>query len=126
MPSRQTVEDFIALVESNRHDEAIERFYTEDASMQENLTEPPRRGRDLLVAHERAVLARAKSVASECVRPVLIDGDTVVVHWVFQFEFKDGSKRRIEELAHQTWKGEKIWRERFYYDPAQMKAQPPS
>lgn len=123
MPSRQTVEDFIALVESNRHDEAIERFYTEDASMQENLTEPPRRGRDLLVAHERAVLARAKSVASECVRPVLIDGDTVVVHWIFQFEFKDGSKRRIEELAHQTWKGEKIWRERFYYDPAQMKAE---
>lgn len=123
MPSRQTVEDFIALVESNRHDEAIERFYTEDASMQENLTEPPRRGRDLLVAHERAVLARAKSVASECVRPVLIDGDTVVVHWIFRFEFKDGSKRRIEELAHQTWKGEKIWRERFYYDPAQMKAE---
>jgi ketosteroid isomerase-like protein len=123
MPSRQTVEDFIALVESNRHDEAIERFYTEDASMQENLTEPPRQGRDRLVAHERAVLARAKTVASECVRPVLIDGDTVVVHWVFHFEFKDGSKRRIEELAHQTWKGEKIWRERFYYDPAQMKAQ---
>lgn len=123
MPSRQTVEDFIALVESNRHDEAIERFYTEDASMQENLTEPPRRGRDLLVAHERAVLARAKSVTSECVRPVLIDGDTVVVHWIFRFEFKDGSKRRIEELAHQTWKGEKIWRERFYYDPAQMKAE---
>ncbi|WP_374301670.1 nuclear transport factor 2 family protein [Ferrovibrio sp.] len=123
MPSRQTVEDFIALVESNRHDEAIERFYTEDASMQENLTEPPRQGRDRLVAHERAVLARAKTVASECVRPVLIDGDTVVVHWVFHFEFKDGSKRRIEELAHQIWKGEKIWRERFYYDPAQMKAQ---
>jgi len=121
MPSRQTVEDFIALVETNRHDEAIERFYTEDASMQENLTEPPRQGRDRLVAHERAVLARAKSVASECVRPVLIDGDTVVVHWVFHFEFKDGSKRRIEELAHQIWKGEKIWRERFYYDPAQMK-----
>lgn len=123
MPSRQTVEDFIALVETNRHDEAIERFYTEDASMQENLTEPPRQGRDRLVAHERAVLARAKTVTSECVRPVLIDGDTVVVHWVFHFEFKDGSKRRIEELAHQTWKGEKIWRERFYYDPAQMKAQ---
>lgn len=123
MPSRQTVEDFIALVETNRHDEAIERFYTEDASMQENLTEPPRQGRDRLVAHERAVLARAKTVTSECVRPVLIDGDTVVVHWVFHFEFKDGSKRRIEELAHQIWKGEKIWRERFYYDPAQMKAQ---
>ncbi|MCW0236723.1 MAG: nuclear transport factor 2 family protein [Ferrovibrio sp.] len=121
MPSRETVEAFVAMVESNQHDLAIEHFYTEDASMQENLTEPPRRGRDTLVAHERAVLARAKTVRTECIRPVLIDGDTVVVHWVFHFEFKDGSKRRIEELAHQTWQGEKVWRERFYYDPAQMK-----
>ncbi len=125
MPRRETVEAFVALVESNQHDLAIERFYAEDATMQENLTEPPRRGRDTLVAHERAVLARAKSVETECVRPVLIDGDTVVIHWIFYFEFRDGSKRRIEELAHQTWKGEQVWRERFYYDPAQMKAEAP-
>lgn len=122
MPSRETVEAFVAMVESNQHDLAIERFYTADASMQENLTEPPRQGRDRLVAHERAVLARAATVQTECVRPVLIDGETVVIHWVFHFVFKDGSKRRIEELAHQTWQGEKVWRERFYYDPAQMKA----
>lgn len=124
MPSRETVEAFVAVVESNRHAEAIEQFYAEDASMQENLNTPPRQGRDTLVAHERAVLARAKTVQTECVRPVLIEGDTVVIHWIFQFEFKDGSRRRIEELAHQTWKGDKVWRERFYYDPAQMKAEP--
>lgn len=123
MPSRETVNAFVAVVESNRHAEAIEQFYAEDASMQENLNTPPRQGRDTLVAHERAVLARAKTVQTECVRPILIEGDTVVIHWIFQFEFKDGSKRRIEELAHQTWKGDKVWRERFYYDPAQMKAE---
>lgn len=121
MPSRETVDAFVAMVESNQHDLAIERYYAEDASMQENLNMPPRQGRDTLVAHERAVLARAKTVQTECVRPVLIDGDTVVIHWIFHFEFKDGSKRRIEELAHQTWKGDKVWRERFYYDPVQMK-----
>lgn len=125
MPSRETVEAFVAMVESNQHDRAIAEFYAEDATMQENLNMPPRQGRDTLVAHERAVLARAKTVETECVRPVLIDGDTVVIHWIFRFEFKDGSKRRIEELAHQTWKGEKVWRERFYYDPAQMKAEAP-
>lgn len=124
MPSRETVEAFVAVVESNRHAEAIEQFYAEDASMQENLNTPPRQGRDTLVAHERAVLARAKTVQTECVRPVLIEGDTVVIHWIFHFEFKDGSKRRIEELAHQTWKGDKVWRERFYYDPVQMKTEP--
>lgn len=125
MPSRETVEAFVAMVESNQHDQAIAQFYAEDATMQENLNTPPRQGRDTLVAHERAVLARAKTVETECVRPVLIEGDTVVIHWIFRFEFKDGSKRRIEELAHQTWKGDKVWRERFYYDPAQMKAEAP-
>lgn len=123
MPSRETVEAFVAMVESNQHDRAIAEFYAEDATMQENLNTPPRQGRDTLVAHERAVLARAKTVETECVRPVLIEGDTVVIHWIFRFEFKDGSKRRIEELAHQTWKGDKVWRERFYYDPVQMKAE---
>lgn len=120
MPSRETLDAFIATVEANDHVEAIARFYTEDASMQENLN-PPRQGRALLMAHEQKVLDRAARVKSTCVRPVLVDGDTVVIHWIFEFEFKDGSKRRIEELAHQTWKGDKVWRERFYYDPAQMK-----
>lgn len=121
MPSRKILEAFIAAVESGDHAGAIERFYAEDASMQENLTEPPRQGRDTLVAHEKKVLARASAVRTTCMRPVLVDGDTVVIHWIFEFDFKDGSKRRIEELAHQTWRGDQVWRERFYYDPAQMK-----
>jgi len=50
MPSAQTLERFIARVESNAHVEAIEEFYTEDASMRENFA-PPRVGRDKLVAH---------------------------------------------------------------------------
>lgn len=50
MPSAETLERFIARVESNAHAEAIEEFYTADASMQEN-EQPPRRGRDELVEH---------------------------------------------------------------------------
>lgn len=121
MPSQTTLEAFIAAVESNDHVAAIRDFYTEDASMQENLTEPPRQGRQILMDHEAAALRRVKGVCSRCVRPVLVAGDTVVVHWIFEFDLPDGRVRRIEELAHQTWKGEKIHRERFYYDPAQMK-----
>jgi ketosteroid isomerase-like protein len=117
MPSRETVEALIAMVESNQHDAAIERFYTEDASMQENAG-PPRTGRDALVANERKILAAAKEVTSRCVRPVLIDGDTVVIHWTFDFAFRDGRTLHVDELALQTWCGEKLWRERFFYDPA--------
>lgn len=121
MPNPATLEAFIALVESGAHDSAIERFYTDDATMQENLTEPPRRGRANLVAHERAVLARVQRVESECVRPVFVDGDRTVIRWIFRFTFKDGSKRTMDELAYQRWDGEKIAEERFYYDPAQLR-----
>lgn len=73
MPDRNILETFIDTVVSGRHDEAIELFYTAEASMQENL-DPPRRGRDGLVARERGVMAGFKSIATSCVRPVFVDG----------------------------------------------------
>ena len=118
MPAAETLERFIARVEENAHVEAIEEFYTKDASMQENQS-PPRVGRDLLMARERAVLAKARSVQSTCVRPVFVSGDRVVVRWVFEFEWLDGTKTRMEELAYQRWEGERIAEETFFYDPAQ-------
>jgi len=119
MPSAQAIERFIARVESNAHAEAIEEFYTEDASMRENMA-APRVGRDALVASERATLARMRSVQSRCVRPVFVDGDLVVVRWIFRFEGHDGRVREIEELAYQRWRGERIAHEQFFYDPAQF------
>ena len=57
MLTQATVEAFIATVVSSHHAEAIERFYAANATMQEN-HHPPRVGRDVLVAQERAALAR--------------------------------------------------------------------
>lgn len=125
MPTPETIDRFIARVEANAHVEAIEEFYTADASMQENMG-TPRVGRDTLVAHERKVLARAKSLTSTCVRPVFVSGDRVVVRWVFQFEWLDGSTTRMEELACQRWEGERIAEETFFYDPAQRVATKPT
>ena len=126
MPSPDTLERFIARVEQNAHADAIEEFYAEDASMQENQSEP-RIGLALLVAGERKVLARAKSVHSRCVRPVFVNGDHVVIRWVFEFEWPDETRTRMEELAYQRWDGERIAAEQFYYDPAQrMPAKPQS
>lgn len=121
MPDRATLDAFIAAVESNDHVGAIRDFYAEDATMQENLNEP-RRGKQVLMEREAAVLRGVNAVRSTCVPPVLVAGDTVVIHWVFEFDLPDGKLRRIEELAHQTWAGNKIRTERFYYDPAQREA----
>lgn len=123
MPSLDTIERFIARVESNAHAEAVEEFYTADATMRENF-EPPRVGRELHVANERKVLARARSVQSQCVRPVFVNGDHVVVRWIFTFEWLDGSVTRMEELAYQRWDGERIAEEQFFYDPAQRIPRP--
>ena len=119
MPSPETLQRFIARVEENAHVEAIQEFYAENASMRENQKEP-RVGREKLVANERAALARAKSVTSKCVRPVLVAGDIVVIRWIFSFEFLDGRGMRIEELAWQRWEGERVVEEEFFYDPAQL------
>jgi hypothetical protein len=120
VPSPETLDRFIARVESNAHADAIEEFYTEGASMRENMKEP-RRGRAGLVSREKAVLAKAKSVRSTCVRPVLVNGSIVVVRWIFEFEWLDGKPAtRMEELAYQRWEGERIAEEQFFYDPAQL------
>jgi ketosteroid isomerase-like protein len=116
MPSRARLDEFIATVESNDHVGAIERYYTEDASMQENAG-PPRLGRDALVEHERAALARMAQVHSRCVSST-VEGDRVAIHWNFVLTDKSGKVRRFDEIAWQEWRGDRIFRERFFYDPA--------
>lgn len=118
MPTRETLDAFVAHVVSGDHVGAIERYYAEDASMQENL-QPPRVGRALLMAGEAKVLSKVERVTTELRGPVLHDGDTVAIRWRFEFFPKHGPSRVIEEVAWQTWDGEKIVRETFFYDPKQ-------
>lgn len=120
MPSKQTVEAFIATVVSGQHVEAIERFYAPNATMQEN-HHPPRVGRDVLVANERAALARHTHVFTHPVDFFAIEGDRVAIHWVFDFTRLDGKKHTIDEFSFQRWAGDKVIEERFFYDPAQMR-----
>ena len=120
MPSTETLERFVARVESGAHADAIAEFYVEDAQMRENQG-APRVGRTVLVAHEESVLRRARSVESTCVRPVLVDGPIVVVRWIFRFRWLDDTVTQMEELAYQRWEGERIAEEQFFYDPAQLR-----
>ena len=121
MPTANRVKDFLDRVQSNEHVQAIEEFYHVDATMQENLS-PPRGPRAALMESERQILAAHKGVVTRLIDPVFINGDQVVIHWVFEFTRPDDTVMRIEELAHQTWRGDRIASERFYYDPAQMRA----
>jgi ketosteroid isomerase-like protein len=118
MPSAEQVSALVSAVRDGRYVEAIEAFYHPAATMQEN-QEPPRVGRDALVAHEQALLARLQSMETRDVGAVVIDGDQVVINWVFEFTTREGSVRRMDELALQTWRDGLIVAERFFYDSAQ-------
>jgi ketosteroid isomerase-like protein len=103
MPSRQTVEAFVALVEAGDYVGAIEHFYAPDASTRENTGEPVV-GRDVLMAKERGVMARFRKIEASRIGPVLIEGDTVTARWKFTFTGADGSSRhpgrnRLADLA---------------------------
>ncbi len=120
MPSRERVQALVAMVEAGKYVEAIREFYAEDASMQEN-GEPPRAGRDRLIDHEWRMLEAHKEARTLPGSSFVLDGDRVVIHWTFVFTRRDGASFRMEELAHQRWRGDRIVEERFYYDPAQLK-----
>ena len=75
MPTRERLNEFIAVVESGDHAGAIERY----------------------------------------------EGDNVAIHWIFELTDKSGNVRRVDEVALQQWRGEKIFRERFFYDPSRPK-----
>src|SRR5258706_13138918 len=120
MPSRERLNEFIAVVEAGDHAGAIERYYTEDSSMQENAA-APRVGRDLLVAHERGVLTHMRHVYSKAVSSV-VEGENDAIHWIFELTDKSGKVHRIDEGSWQEWRGDKFFRERFFYDPSRPKA----
>ena len=124
MPSRATVDAFVALVESGDYVGAIEQFYATEASTREN-NGAPRVGRDNLMAIERHVMAAHHKIEARKLAPALIDADTVAIIWRFDFTTHQGTMRTLEEVAWQKWRGEQLLEEQFFYDPQQMLAERP-
>jgi ketosteroid isomerase-like protein len=118
MPTRERVLDFIDRMKRGESLELMPDFYAEDATAQENGA-PPRVGLAALMAHERAALERFKFDRVDA-PSFSVDGDVVAINWVFELSTPNGHVR-LDEIAYQHWRGDKIVRERFYYDPGQRK-----
>ena len=120
MPTTQRVKDFVSYVEQVRIVEALEKFYDEDVVMQDNAG-PPVVGRAANLERERAFFG-AITVHQMRALSVVVDGDRVTINWLFEYTSKDGRRYRMDQLAYQTWRGDRIVRERFYYDSASILA----
>ena len=120
MPSIQTVERFVQLVETGSGLDAIDVFYAEDVAVRENQA-PARVGKAALVANETAAQAAISDLRAHCVRPILAADDIVVIRWIFDYRDSQGRAVHFEELAYQRWVGDTIQEEQFFYDPGQFR-----
>jgi hypothetical protein len=118
MPSRERVQEFVRRMLAHESLELMPEFYAVDAEAQEN-DMPPRVGLPALMQHEREALARGRFLKIEAAS-VVVDGDRVAINWVFEFE-SQGKRLRLDEIAWQLWRGEQIVRERYFYDPGQLR-----
>jgi ketosteroid isomerase-like protein len=119
MPSRERVQAFVDVVLAGDFVQSIRDFYAEDATAQENLN-PPRVGREALIAYEQKTLDSMRKVSPH-LTTLLVDGDRVVIGWRFDMTSHEGVTRRLDELSLQTWRGDRIVSERFFYDPASIR-----
>jgi hypothetical protein len=120
MPSRERVAAFVAAIEKKQFLEALSEFYAEDMTAQEN-NDAPRVGRQAQEANETKALASMRFEESR-VASYLVDGDRVALHYAMDIVAADGTRCHLEEIAYQTWRGDRIVSERYFYDPAQMAA----
>jgi ketosteroid isomerase-like protein len=114
---KQSVQQFIVLVEQGNSLQAMQQFYAEDVVIFEN-RELARAGREQSVAFERNALANLEEPPS--LRALRFAADeasgTAFIEWRIRFRARGGRPMRLEEVAVQKWERGLISEERFYYE----------
>ena len=118
MLTRERIEALIAMCEQGKFIDAIEEFYDDGATMQEN-GGPLRIGKAALIENERRVLRSIKEIRVNRANSFLVDGNRAAINWIYEFIDEEGYTFRRNEIAYQRWQNGQIVEERFYYDPAE-------
>ena len=108
----------IELVENGKMLDAMNAFYAENITMQENVS-PPTVGFAANYARESAFYGSLEALKFTLVS-VLVEGDRAVINWMFDYTTADGKQYRMDEIAVQTWRNGKIVHERYIYDTASL------
>lgn len=112
---REHVDTLNALITAGRTLEAMERFYADDVTMQEN-QESPRVGKQACLDHERRLLAQTTSFEALLHRQVVDKTSGLVFsEWTFATTDTAGQSYRLTQVSVQQWSDERIQSEKFYY-----------
>jgi len=102
-------------ISSGRILEAMDEFYAENVSMQENAGEPIV-GRAKNIEREKQFLANIKDFKGYTVVSLSVGPETSAVESVMEFIDVNDRPVRLEQVAIQSWENDRIVSERFYYD----------
>ena len=112
----QKAQELQAMIGQGKAMEALDKFYHDDVVVVDG-NRPPRNGK----AEQKAAVQSWYEMIQEThgggVGALLADeenGITTAESWV-EVTMKDGNQMKMEEVAVQKWKGDKIIHERFYY-----------
>ncbi len=112
----KNVTELHRLIEAGETVLAIEKFYAESVSIQEN-DGPPRIGKTFNLQHEKENLKGVKEVKSSLINVAINEATGVVMsEWKCNFIDHLDQEFLLEEVSVQQWKNDKIIFERFYYN----------
>ena len=117
MSHLQRVKDMYDMILGGQMMDAFEKYYHEDVAMVE-ATDEVRKGKDSNREFEMSWLSSIQEFHGGGVNTITSNeetGQTTVEVWM-DVTYKDGNRSKMEEVAVQSWQGDKIIRERFYYN----------
>jgi len=118
MPSlTENVAEFCALLTGGKTLAALERYYANDVCVFENRT-LARAGREQCIAHEREALLRVREVPRFKLQSFAVNETSQVAFLEYSVRFvsAEGRPMRLDQVAVQSWEGDRISNERFYYE----------
>lgn len=117
--TKDRVNQLVDWVQQGRIMDAMAEFYAENVVMQDNHN-PSTVGLQANQKREEQFVGSIKEIHENRAVKVVVEGDNAVIHWILDFTNQDGARLRLDQLAFQEWKDDKIAHEWFVYDSASV------
>lgn len=111
----QRAKDLFKMIEEGKLLEALDKYYDSNVTVIAD-DKTQRRGIKEVRDYDAALLKEIEEVLRGEILHITSDEEhkITMVEFIIELKFKDGNRKRIEEVAVQNWKNGKIIRENFY------------
>src|SRR5271154_2562789 len=111
---KAAVEDLIAKVVGGKSVDALDQYYADDVTMQEN-EQPPRVGKAACRAFEEGFFSKIKALRTNVCDGYVISGNKAFIVYRIDADHSDWGTMKMSEVAIQEWSNGKVVREKFVY-----------